>query len=249
MPLVALDTAADLILDLTCVDEPTWAAVWRARTGDRLRCRGCGQPLHAKMRAATGSRWFAHTAAVPECPHLGETERHINLKREFAEAFRVSGWTATPEAAGDGYRADVLVTSPAGQRVAVEVQVSPIAADLVGERTRRHSAAGLSTLWVAVDRRPDWTLGHSTVLIDESDRVADTVVVAMRERGHSALAVAGSASIGRFVERFAEGRITAVDDPHGVWAELLPRTSAGARRRAHRRGSRSFSCGAGCPRG
>lgn len=82
------------VIDLSCADEAAWAGVWRARTGDRLRCRACGRPLHAKLRAATGLRFFAHTVAVPECPSQGETARHLALKAPHDP--RPAGTTCSP---------------------------------------------------------------------------------------------------------------------------------------------------------
>src|SRR4051794_13339713 len=98
MPLLAIDTSRNnCVLDLTKPDEHAWADVWRQRTGDRLRCRSCSQPLVAKEITRTKLRFFAHAQEVSRCPTHGETARHLQLKALFAGAFRSAGWTADLE--------------------------------------------------------------------------------------------------------------------------------------------------------
>ena len=61
------------VIDLSVADDETWSQLWRKRTGDRLRCRSCGQALHANERSHSGLRYSAHIVAVPDCPSHGES--------------------------------------------------------------------------------------------------------------------------------------------------------------------------------
>lgn len=208
MPLLALDTERDnTVVDLTAITDQEWSSIWRARTGARLRCRECRTPVVAKRITTTGLRFFAHAHATPGCPAHGESARHLELKRRAIDAFRAAGWRAEAEAAGPGWRADVLALGPEGQRIAVEVQLASIAADEVDERTGRHQASGLSTLWVLDGRRPSWATRFATVLLDGGTDVVDSVV---RPASARALAVAAPASFELLIERVVQGRLSPV---------------------------------------
>lgn len=215
VPLLAVDTHHDdVIIDATVANETTWSSVWRARTGDRLRCRGCGGSLVAKRMSSSGLRFFAHSTTTPECPSYGESARHLHLKGRFAEAFRAVGWAVEVEATGDGWRADVLVSDPAtGRRVAVEVQLASITPDVVEERMSRHAASDVETLWVFERNRPRWGQAVPSALIDRDDAVFRTVLVPREEHAHPTLARA--ATILQFATRFSEGRLRPVVDPEG----------------------------------
>lgn len=110
-----------------------------------------------RPRISCGSS--AHDAANNACPLAGETLAHRLLKAELASAIRDAGWTAQLEVAGEGWRADVLGTSPDGaQRLAWEAQLSSITVDELQSRTERMRASGVRVCWVA-DRDTHW-LGH-----------------------------------------------------------------------------------------
>lgn len=204
MPLLSIDTAiSDAVVDATAVDDSVWSSIWRQRTGDRLRCRGCGAPVHAKMRTASGLRFFAHTARSLDCPHVGETARHLELKGRFAEAFRAVGWVAELEAVGDGFRADVLASD--GRRdVAVEVQLASMTADEANDRTSRHAAAGVETVWAVPERRASWAQSVATVAVNDDNEVVDSVLV---PDGSARVRFAGTATIDHFVARLASGAV------------------------------------------
>lgn len=128
-----------------------------------LRCRGCGHRAHARQ-SSLGTPHFAHNPGSGPCSMKGgESEAHWEIKTFIAQAARLRGWEAAVEAvpdAGDrgGWRADVLVRHPrGGRRVAVEVQLSSLGMRDVLERTRRHRADGIVTLWVSPGtRQPAW---------------------------------------------------------------------------------------------
>lgn len=157
------------------------------------------------MRSASGRRFFAHTALSPDCPHVGETARHLELKGRFAEAFRSVGWVAELEAVGDGFRADVLA-SDGRRHVAVEVQLASITADGAKDRMSRHATAGVETVWAVPERRASWTESVSTVAVNENNEIVDSVLV---PDGLGRVRLARAATIDHFVARFASGAVEA----------------------------------------
>lgn len=125
-----------------------WDAVYRVRPRLALSCPWCGRPMHAKV-SGRGGRFFAHDRRSTDCAGAGETEEHRRLKRALAAAARQAGHRVELEAraAQGGWRADVLVTSPAGARTALEAQVSSAPVDEVLARTRRYQDDGLDVVW------------------------------------------------------------------------------------------------------
>ncbi|GAB7005269.1 hypothetical protein JCM18899A_27420 [Nocardioides sp. AN3] len=104
---------------------------------------------------AEGLRFFAHDRAAPDCSLVGETRAHRLLKLQLASAIRDAGWYAELEVAGDGWRADVLATSPDGaRRMAWEAQLAQITVDELRERTARMEASGVPVCWVTDHDRP-----------------------------------------------------------------------------------------------
>lgn len=148
------------VIDLTQDDGPSWDAVYiqKRRT---VRCRECSHPAFGRV-SAIGTRHFVHARDAAACSHTKrESEAHRQLKTAIARDARARGWQADIEALpseGDhgGWRADVLITFDTGTRVAVEVQLSAIHPADALERTRRHSADGILTLWVSTRRQPGW---------------------------------------------------------------------------------------------
>jgi hypothetical protein len=176
--------------------------------------------VHAKRIEATGLRFFAHSRIEPQCPSQGETARHLGLKALFAAAFRHAGWQADLEVAGDDWRADVLVCGPQGERVAVEVQLASLSLDAAQDRMRRHQAAGVTTLWVLSERRPQWATKFATVLLDTDDFVVDTVLTP-RLAGTATPALASAAPVELLAARWTQGRLTPLQDPEQLWPEYF----------------------------
>jgi competence protein CoiA len=177
MPLTAILNDATL-LDSTCLDDQTWATIHNVRPRPDLSCRDCHSRMHAKA-SPTGLRFFAHDQQVAHCASLGETPEHRQLKRMFADMIRDLGCTAEIEAtpaAGDtgGWRADVLGTSPAGVRVAFEVQLAAMTLEEGQGRTSRYAADGIACLWVSTRHAP-WLTGIPSchLLLDGNEYVAD----------------------------------------------------------------------------
>jgi competence protein CoiA len=187
-----------------------WSAVHRARPRVPLTCRECGHGVHAKL-SPKGLRFFAHDAVAPDCSLAGETIAHRLLKLQLASAIRDAGWFAELEVAGEGWRADVLATSPDGARqIAWEAQLAQITLDDLRERTARMAASGVPVCWVTDHDRP-WIGAVPSIRL--------TVPVEPGETG-SAQVVDG---LGTFREHWCPGRRRCRDDPpgpcpgHGFW--------------------------------
>lgn len=82
----------------------------------------------------------------------GETRTHADAKRRIARALAARGLTVRIEAPVRGMaenrRADILVTSPAGDRVAVEIQHSPIEPAELLQRTRDYRNLKIGVVWI-----------------------------------------------------------------------------------------------------
>lgn len=158
MPLTAtLDGVVPL--DSTRIKEDAWVELHDVRPRRDLRCRACGAPMHAKVSSA-GLRFFAHDRQVAGCPSLGETAEHRQLKQMLAELIRDLGCTADIEATPTeddegGWRADVLGTSPAGTRVAFEVQLAAMTLEEGHRRTERYAVDGIGCVWIS-PRHAQW---------------------------------------------------------------------------------------------
>ena len=178
MPLTA-QHASTGVLDAT-VDPlgegVPWEAIHRARPRAPLTCRECGHGLHAKV-SPKGLRFFAHDRAAPTCSLVGETMAHRLLKLQLASAIRDTGWYAELEVAGDGWRADVLATSPDGaRRMAWEAQLAQITVDELRERTARMEASGVPVCWVT-DRERPWIGAGPAIRLSLADEAGPPVAV------------------------------------------------------------------------
>jgi competence protein CoiA len=98
---------------------------------------------------------------------------HRLLKTATAAAARDAGWTVELEVAGDGWRADVLATSPDGQqRLAWEPQLAAITPDDVQRRHETMTRAGLTVCWVSDLDRP-WTRAVPSILVRAGEVAPD----------------------------------------------------------------------------
>ena len=121
MALTALGESAARI-DAPFCSDAEWMSIYRVRPRPGLICRECGGTVHAKC-SSQGLRFFAHDRATSGCT-AGESVQHMVSKIALAEAARALGWEAELESAGPDWRADVLMTTDLGRRVALEVQLS-----------------------------------------------------------------------------------------------------------------------------
>lgn len=112
-----------------------WEQIHRVSPLEPLTCRGCSAAMSAKV-STRGLRFFSHRAAARDCPSAGETLAHRLLKLELAGAIRDAGWHAELEVPGNGWRADVLASSPDGsRRIAFEAQLASATIEDLRERT------------------------------------------------------------------------------------------------------------------
>ncbi len=79
----------------------------------------------------------------------GEAVHHQRAKRAIAEGCVRAGFIPQPEAAGEGWRADVLALPPGGRgvRIAFEVQWSFLQLPECEARQRRYAADGVRGCW------------------------------------------------------------------------------------------------------
>ena len=104
--------------------------------------------------------------------------------------------------------------------VAVEVQLAALTLDAAHDRMRRHRAAGVTTLWAVTAKRPRWAAQFSTVLLDANDFVVDTVLQDRAQLGVRPT-VASAATIDLFAARWAQGRLTPVQDNEDLQLEFF----------------------------
>lgn len=194
-----------------------WEAIHRARPRAPLTCRECGHGLHAKV-SPTGLRFFAHDRSAPACSLAGETMAHRLLKLQLASAIRDAGWYADLEVSGEGWRADVLATSPDGsRRMAWEAQLAPITVDDLRERTRRMRASGVPVCWVT-DRDRAWVGSVPAIRVSVADETDPRA-------GGAAIIIEGPSV---FRERWCPRRnqceqLSAGPCPgHGGWSPVVP---------------------------
>ena len=143
----------------TLLDEDAWRNLQAASRADRSRLlMRCGWPAVAKT-SVLGTRFFAHTAGGDGCTQ-GESPEHLAGKAVIVH------WVAdaypdllvdTELPVGDRERiADVLVTWPTGQRVAIEIQYARLADQ--GDHDSWHDR---TKDYLDHDILPVWLLGHS----------------------------------------------------------------------------------------
>jgi len=157
VPLTAVHPQAGL-LDSTLPDlggTLGWERIHRACPPAPLSCRACGAAMSAKV-SKLGMRFFAHRAEASDCPTVGETIEHRLLKIELAAAIRDAGWHAELEVPGNGWRADVLATSPDGaRRFAFEAQLAAATIRDLADRTATMAADRVDVCWVT-DKDTTW---------------------------------------------------------------------------------------------
>lgn len=157
MPLVALLDGTSRV-DATAVTAEQWRSLYKTKTRQQLTCTDCGLRMHAKQ-SPTRLRFFAHDTKSPDCRSHGESAEHRHLKHLIATAARAAGAHVAVEAGpstGDRsrWRADVLVTTPHGQKIAFEAQLATMTAEDGRYRTDRYAADGIETIWVTSKHAP-----------------------------------------------------------------------------------------------
>lgn len=93
-----------------------------------------------------GVRHFAHREASDCASHPAETGQHLDAKNIIVQAARAAEWDAEPEASGESWVADVLVTGGTS-RFAFEVQWSAQTRDQFEHRQHRYAADRVYGVW------------------------------------------------------------------------------------------------------
>lgn len=152
MPLRARVDDTEVTAPLLSRDE--WGRVRRRARADHSAvtmtcCAHPAQPRTSKL----GLQHFAHRPGADCALSAGETVHHLYLKAELLAAAHSAGWQAAVEAAGEGWRADVLATH-GPEQVAFEVQWSAITPDELIERSLRYADSGVRPVWLVRRRIP-----------------------------------------------------------------------------------------------
>ncbi len=154
-------------------------------------CIGCGRPMAAKTIDRPGrlvAKHFAHKAENPACTY--ESILHADAKKIITESIaaapeywlgitcaacghslhrrNIAGSKATSEQRIAGNKADVLVRTPEGKPVAIEVVVSH---DLEEETRRRYEALGIPVLRARIASQDDLRALRRKVIVAETDYI------------------------------------------------------------------------------
>lgn len=92
---------------------------------------------------------FAHKPQ-DQCEWGGESADHLEMKHWFLQALFCAPWVKSvePEVRIQNMRADVLVESHSGRKIAIECQVSDLPAERVKEKTQLYAREGIECLYV-----------------------------------------------------------------------------------------------------
>lgn len=196
-----------------------WAEV-HVSSYQGLFCPECRHGMYAR-KPPNMIRHFAHKAGRPNSCSLtaAESPQHLHTKALVAEAVRTLGWTAEVERPGDGWRADVLATSPSGQeRIAFEPQFATIHESVARERTQRHQASGVKTVWLDAKGQESLAeFSRGRLFYDERDPRVGVQAFSGRSWGPHRLPLSA------FVQRLCLGRLT---HDGRYWADEQDRQTA-----------------------
>ena len=124
-----------------------------AAKGHQYFCPNCRAEVTLKQGRIV-IHHFAHKPPTNCTWAKGETRAHLMAKVAIRDAFRTNGYQADYEvevlSGGGDRRADVLITCPAGQRVAIEIQHTPILFDAIERRTKGYMAAHVPVAWIGI---------------------------------------------------------------------------------------------------
>lgn len=144
-----------------------------AAKGPQYFCPNCKTEVILKQGRIV-IHHFAHKPPTDCSWATGETREHLLAKTVIRDAFRARNYQAEYEVevlsgAGDR-RADVLLTNANGQRVAVEVQHTPILYDAIERRTNGYAAAKVPVIWIGIlsaKMKDAATTSNSGLLIEQ----------------------------------------------------------------------------------
>lgn len=122
-----------------------------AERGRDYRCPRCKRPVIPKLGPIV-IRHFAHKPPTDCAWAAGETLGHLRAKRLIADALGARGLVAMvecvmPHLDGDR-RADVMVTTPRGGRIALELQHTNIGLENLHRRAFSYAKSGTAQFWI-----------------------------------------------------------------------------------------------------
>jgi competence CoiA-like predicted nuclease len=129
---------------------------WQVAVEGDYRCPNpqCQAPVFLRARnSPVVVAHFAHAAQTSCAWSRGETPQHRAAKCDLRDALRTCGLDVRAEAVlgflpvADN-RADLLLTSAAGRKIAIEIQHTAIALEALADRTRRYQAKDIPVLWL-----------------------------------------------------------------------------------------------------
>ncbi|WP_344501119.1 hypothetical protein [Dactylosporangium maewongense] len=164
------------------------------RSGRQTVRLECGTPAYLRT-SRLGVRHFVHQYASGCLDHQKETGQHLFAKHVVVQAAKSAGWSAEPEARGNGWVADVLASN--GERkTAFEIQWSTQTRAEYERRQARYAGSGINGVWFARRERDvpyprhDLPIFHMafaenglTVTVNQSTMtMADAVVALLNDR-------------------------------------------------------------------
>jgi hypothetical protein len=149
MPLRAFIEDQEIIAPL--MDDEAWEALRLRVTEQNLRVvLPCCDVEGYLRKSKYGTKHFAHKQNA-ECAIKSETVEHLRAKADIVLACKAAGYQASPEVAGEDWRADVMATRGA-VRIAFEVQWSFLRLSKTLMRQRRYERDNVRGCWFF--RRP-----------------------------------------------------------------------------------------------
>ncbi|MCI0365536.1 MAG: hypothetical protein L0219_16865 [Phycisphaerales bacterium] len=122
-----------------------------AERGLAFVCPNCKRPVILK-RGPIVIAHFAHKPPTDCSWARGETKAHLDAKKLFRDTLAVRGLRAEVECVvpslPDDRRADVMVWSPKGARLAIELQHTSLNLEDIERRAFSYAHAGIAQLWI-----------------------------------------------------------------------------------------------------
>ncbi len=199
-----------------------WIALKRGYRRQSLAMACCDRPGYPSHKKTT--KFFAHKPqpSAKLCQYESESEPHLRLKAEVAQAMRRIGWDVETEAAGispngEKWKADVLCRR-GDDTVAVEIQISEQPEAKLLERISVYESSGLGSVWL---------LKKLAVNLRDSDWLARSPTLELPPavlQGPSAgdACAQGTDSIADFLAAFSAGRLLHAPGKLAVPVRLAP---------------------------
>jgi len=131
--------------------------------GNDFTCPLCARELILKQGPKV--IWhFAHKPPTDCSAARGETIAHLNAKKLIRDAFAARGLRADLEYIVNGLpgdrRADVMVWSPSGVQIAIEIQQTPISIEEIQRRASCYAKMNIAQIWISLTNLDDAKKGY-----------------------------------------------------------------------------------------